>query len=98
MYKTIGVLYDEESFESVLNELVENTLIDVGLISRKVISDEIIPCTAWIKIEDFCNGSHITKLICLRLIKNPDMFFVLLNTQKGKMKIMNKDKKIVCRQ
>jgi len=101
--KTLGQLYDEvkginddfmdeEAFASVLNELVENTLVDVGLISRTVISDEITLYHArpGLKWKDFCNEPYITKLICLRLIQNPDTFFVLLNTQKGKTKIMLK--------
>lgn len=98
--KTIEQLYDEvkgdndefmceDDFELLLDQLVEDSLIDVGLVSTVVLNNETFylarPGLKW---KDFCHmDSHIIKTILLRLIQNPGTFFVLMNTQKGKMRI-----------
>lgn len=98
--KTQDQLYDEvkgdndeficeDEFELLLDQLVDNSLIDVGLVSTVVLNDDTYyfarPGLKW---KDFCHiDSHVIKTILLRLMQNPGTFFVLMNTQKGKMRI-----------
>ena len=79
---------DEESFEIKLNELVDNGFIIAGPL------DDITVYQAknGLKWADFVHiQDPIKKSILLELVENPSTFFVLLNTQKGKMRIASQE-------
>jgi hypothetical protein len=79
---------DEDSFEIKLNELVDNGFIIAGPL------DDITVYQAknGLKWADFVHiQDSIQKSILLELVENPSTFFVLLNTQKGKMRIASQE-------
>jgi len=75
---------NEEAFTKKVEEL-----IDIGFINTGVINDTTIySARNELKWEDFVHiDDPIKKSILLLLVKNPRTFFVLQNTQKGKMRI-----------
>jgi hypothetical protein len=74
---------NEPAFMQKIEELVDIGLMETG---------ELHDCTIYsarpgLKWPDFVHiDDPIKKAIVLQLIKNPDTFFILLNTQKGKMR------------
>jgi hypothetical protein len=74
----------EEAFTRKIEELV-----DIGHIYTGVVNDiTIYSAKNGLKWEDFVDiDDPIKKSILLLLVKNPITFFVLQNTQKGKMRI-----------
>jgi hypothetical protein len=75
---------DEIAFENIINELVE-----IGFIEKSINEDNILySARNGLKWCDFVHfDDPIKKSILLLLVENPMTFFVLLNTQKGKMRI-----------
>jgi hypothetical protein len=75
---------DEGCFENKLNEL-----IDFGFIRADPLDDiTVYQQNNGLKWADFVNiDDPIKKSILLELVENPTTFFVLQNTQKGKMRI-----------
>lgn len=75
---------DEETFSKMVDELVE-----IGFIRTGVVNDTTIYFAKnGLKWADFVHiDDHIKKSILLLLVENPTTFFVLQNTQRGKMKI-----------
>jgi hypothetical protein len=75
---------DEEDFRTKVEELV-----DVGYIEKSMFEDTVLYYTrtglTWSDFVDLVD--NIKKSILLLLVENPTTFFVLLNTQKGKMRI-----------
>lgn len=74
---------DEMEFRLKIDTLVANDYIDTSVL------DDIILYSAkvGIKLSDIIHLDAISKSILLVLIDNPNTFFVLQNTQKGKMRI-----------
>jgi hypothetical protein len=92
---------DEDLFKSKINNLIE-----IGYIETSILDDSFIYTArtglTWSDFKDI--DDLIKKKILLHLVENPNTFFVLMNTQKGKMRIaalemkkwgQNKEKKIV---
>jgi hypothetical protein len=77
---------DEDTFTKKIEELV-----DIGFICTGVVNDfTIYSARNELKWEDFVDiVDNIKKSILLLLVKNPRTFFVLQNTQKGKMRIIS---------
>jgi hypothetical protein len=75
---------DDDSFRSHVNELV-----DIGFIETGVVDDfTLYSAKHGLKWSDFVHiDDSIKKSILLLLVENPTTFFVLQNTQKGKMRI-----------
>ena len=75
---------DEESFEIKVNEL-----IDTGFMEKSIFEDTLLySAIHHLRWADFVDiDDPIKKNILLLLVENPTTFFVLLNTQKGKMRI-----------
>lgn len=75
---------DEESFEIKVNEL-----IDAGFMETSIFEDTLLySARHHLRWADFVDiDDQIKKSILLLLVENPTTFFVLLNTQKGKMRI-----------
>jgi hypothetical protein len=75
---------EEEVFQNFVDELVE-----IGYMETSMLEDDVLysakPGLKWADIVDIDHS--IKKNILLLLIENPTTFFVLLNTQKGKMRI-----------
>jgi hypothetical protein len=75
---------DEEAFRLIVEELV-----DIGHMETSMLDDNILYAAKlglkWNDIVDI--DDSIKKNILLLLIDNPTTFFVLLNTQKGKMRV-----------
>ena len=74
----------EEDFCSKLDEL-----IDIGLIETSLLDDYIIYSARYgLEWADFVHiDDSIKKSILTLLVQNPKTFFILQNTQKGKMKL-----------
>jgi hypothetical protein len=79
---------DEDAFEKKVDELV-----DIGLIRTGVVNDfNIYSAKNGLKWADFVHiDDSIKKSILLLLVENPTTFFVLQNTQKGKMRIASEE-------
>lgn len=79
---------DEDSFEIKLNELVVDGFIYAGPLDDITIyqARDGLKWADFVDIED-----PIKKSILLELVENPSTFFVLLNTQKGKMRIASQE-------
>ena len=75
---------DEESFEIKVDEL-----IGAGFIEKSIFEDTLLySARHHLRWADFVDiDDPIKKNILLLLVENPTTFFVLLNTQKGKMRI-----------
>ena len=75
---------DEDAFRNVIGEL-----IDIDLIRTMLMDDFRLYCArTGLKWSDFVHiDDPIKKSILLLLIQNPTTFFVLQNTQRGKMRI-----------
>ena len=75
---------DETAFERKVEELLE-----MGYMETSLLNDTLIYCAkSGLKWADFVDiDDPIKKSILLLLVDNPTTFFVLLNTQKGKMRI-----------
>jgi hypothetical protein len=75
---------DEESFEIKVNEM-----IDTGFMEKSIFEDTLLySARHHLRWADFVDiDDPIKKTILLLLVENPTTFFVLLNTQKGKMRI-----------
>jgi hypothetical protein len=94
-YDSIEMLYDkikgdkldfmnEQEFSIKLNELVDIGLIEIETM-RGLTAYSATPGLEW---KDFCYIDDCIKTeILLLLTNNPKTFFVILNTQKGKMRI-----------
>jgi len=95
IFKTFNNLYDavrgdkddfmdESSFERKVDELV-----DIGFIETGPVDDfTVYKAKNGLKWADFVHiDDSIKKSILLELVENPTTFFVLQNTQKGKMRI-----------
>ena len=85
-----GVRGDKDDFinEEIFTKKVDE-LVDIGFIYTGVVNDfTIYSARNGLKWEDFVDiDDYIKKSILLLLVKNPRTFFVLQNTQKGKMRI-----------
>ena len=79
---------DEDSFEIKLNELVVDGFIYAGPLDDITVyqARDGLKWADFVDIED-----PIKKSILLELVENPSTFFVLLNTQKGKMRIASQE-------
>ena len=75
---------DEDTFRLVVDELV-----DIGFIQTSVYNDfTLYSARPGLKWPDFVHiDDSVKKSILLLLVDNPTTFFVLQNTQKGKMRI-----------
>lgn len=75
---------DEDQFQSIVDGLV-----DIGYIETSMLDDvKLYSAKSGLKWADIVDiDDYIKKNILLLLIDNPTTFFVLLNTQKGKMRI-----------
>ena len=75
---------DEDAFQTKVDELV-----DTGYMETSMLDDTVLYSTRqglkWTNFVDITD--NIKKSILLLLVDNPTTFFVLLNTQKGKMRI-----------
>lgn len=78
------ILINEDEFRSKVNELVF-----IGYIETSVLDDETLYSSkSGLKWANFVHiDDNIKKSILLLLVENPTTFFVLQNTQKGKMRI-----------
>ena len=79
---------DEDSFEIKLNELVNDGFIIAGPLDDITVyqAKNGLKWAEFVHIQD-----SIKKSILLELVENPSTFFVLLNTQKGKMRITSQE-------
>jgi len=76
---------DEDSFRIKVDELVEDGYIETGILDDLTIYSAKHGLKWW---SDFVQlGDAVKKSILLMLFVNPTTFFVLQNTQKGKMRI-----------
>ena len=78
-----------DTYTTIIQELCEQ-----GLIERLMSSDDIIMYkaktgTSWDTLADITDPIH--RRILLQLIENPKCFFVLFNTQKGKLRISGQE-------
>lgn len=75
---------DENAFKSKLDELIEIDLIETSTLDDSLLysARQGLEWVDFVEIDD-----PVKKSILLLLINNPKTFFVLLNTQKGKMRI-----------
>lgn len=75
---------DENAFKSKLDELIEIDLIETSTLDDSLLysAKQGLEWVDFVEIDD-----PVKKSILLLLINNPKTFFVLLNTQKGKMRI-----------
>ena len=79
---------DMTKYQTIISELC-----DVGFLEILLADDDRIMYKAktgltWAKLVEI--SDPIKKKILLQLIENPQCFFVLFNTQKGKLRIMGK--------
>lgn len=95
IHKTLDDLYesikgDNDDFinEDIFARKIEE-LVDIGFICTGVVNDiTIYSSKNGLKWDDFVHiDDCIKKSILLQLVKNPRTFFILQNTQKGKMRI-----------
>jgi len=88
LYETVKGDNDDFMNEDMFSKKVEE-LIEIGLICTGAVNDfTIYSSKNELKWEDFVHiDDSIKKSILLLLVKNPKTFFVLQNTQKGKMRI-----------
>jgi hypothetical protein len=79
---------DEDTFRNVLGDLIE-----IDLLRTMVMDDfRLYRAKAGLKWSDFVHiDDPIKKSILLLLIQNPTTFFVLQNTQRGKMRIASSE-------
>jgi hypothetical protein len=86
LYDQVGEGIDQEVFAARLEELVS-----LGMIQVATHNDELVyNCRPGLKWEDadVCHlDCPVKKAILLNFIDNPTTFFILLNTQKGKMRL-----------
>jgi len=75
---------DENSFKSKLDELIEIDLIETSTLDDSLLysAKQGLEWADFVEIDD-----PVKKNILLLLINNPKTFFILLTTQKGKMRI-----------
>jgi hypothetical protein len=75
---------DEDTFRNVITELIEIDVLQTMLMD----DSRLYRAKAGLKWSDFVHiDDPIKKSILLLLIQNPTTFFVLQNTQRGKMRI-----------
>lgn len=75
---------DEDMFTKKIEELIDTEFICTGVVNDFT----VYSAKTGLKWEDFVHiDDDIKKTILLLLVKNPLTFFVLQNTQKGKMRI-----------
>jgi hypothetical protein len=95
--KTFDELYDEvfgdEEFDSEIFKTKIDEMTQDGFICNGIVNDEIIYFAKdELKREEIVTiEDPIKRSTLIYLIKNPTTFFVLQNTQKGKMKIISKE-------
>ena len=95
IYDTVESLYDkvrgdnDEFIDEVAFRIKVEELVDLGLIETNQMNDSVLySAKAELQWSDFVHYDDcIKKNILLLLVDNPKTFFVLLNTQKGKMRI-----------
>jgi hypothetical protein len=75
---------DENAFKSKIDELIEIDLIETSTLDDSLLysAKQGLEWADFVEIDD-----PVKKSILLLLINNPKTFFVLFNTQKGKMRI-----------
>jgi len=81
----------EEEFQVTVDELV-----DTGFIETSVLDDDTLYCArAGLKWSEFVHiDDGFKKSILLLLVENPTTFFILVNTQGGKMGIASRELKL----
>jgi len=95
IFKTFNNLYDsvrgdnDDFMDELLFERKIDDLVDIGFIRTGPVDDfTVYQAKIGLKWADFVDiDDSIKKSILLELVENPTTFFVLQNTQKGKMRI-----------
>jgi hypothetical protein len=89
LYDRIRGDRDEFPIEDVFRNKV-NDLRDIGLIETGVMDDFVVySARHGLRWSEFVNiDDPIKKSILLLLVENPTTFFVLQNTQRGKMRLL----------
>jgi hypothetical protein len=93
MIKTIDSIFDQSNHDISMDSCESNVedLVSVGLLVKEIHDEED---RVYYRAKDGIDWSDLAHIDCpikkeimLSLIENPQTFFVLYNTQKGKMKI-----------
>lgn len=82
----LGSIESRDVFETHLRELCDSKFIEMVRATDDIILYKAKTGLTWEKLVELSNP--IKKKILLQLIENPQNFFVLFNTQKGKLRIM----------